>query len=125
MKMRKFGFFICCILLIAFTGCYYDKADLAYPKPPACDTTNVRLSVELQSIMEENCFSCHGGTAELGAYIQLEDYATIKDYADFGLLLSSLTQDGTTSAMPKGAAKLSDCDINKFDAWIKKGAPQN
>ena len=123
--MKVFGFIMCCFLFTGFMGCYYDKADLTYPKAPACDTTVVRLSVELNDIMVKNCFNCHGGAADLGAGIQLEDYATIKDYADFGLLLSSLKQDGTTSAMPKGAAKLSDCDINKFEAWINRGAPQN
>ena len=75
--------------------------------------------------MEANCFSCHGGAADLGAGIQLEDYATLKYYTDAGLLWSSITHDGTTSDMPKGAPKLSDCEIKKFDAWIKQGAPQN
>ena len=125
MKMKELGFIMCFFLAAGFMGCYYDKADIAYPAPPACDTTTVRLSVELNDIMKKSCFSCHGGTADLGAGIQLEDYATIKDYADFGLLISSLIQDGTTSAMPKDAAKLSDCDINKFKAWVNRGSPQN
>ena len=75
--------------------------------------------------MKANCFSCHGGTADQGAGIQLEDYTTMQDLANTGILLSCLIQDGSVSPMPKGAAKLSDCDINKFDAWIKQGAPQN
>lgn len=125
MKMKGFAFLICCFLIAAFTGCYYDKANLVYPKAPACDTTNVRLSVELNNIMTVNCFSCHGGTADLGAGIQLENYATIQNFANTGILRSALIQDGSISPMPKGAAKLSDCDINKFDAWVKRGAPQN
>jgi mono/diheme cytochrome c family protein len=90
-----------------------------------CDTTTVRLSVELENIMAASCYSCHSGTADLGGGIVLTDYATIKDYADFGILMSCLIQDGSTSAMPKGGAKLSDCEINKFSAWVNRGAPQN
>ncbi|NNV55286.1 hypothetical protein [Limnovirga soli] len=112
------------ISLIFFNSCYYDKADVVYPAV-TCDTTTVRLSVELENIMAASCYSCHSGTADLGGGIVLTDYATIKDYADFGILMSCLIQDGSTSAMPKGGAKLSDCEINKFSAWVNRGAPQN
>lgn len=113
------------IITVLLAGCYNDKADMAYPKAPVCDTTNVTLSVDLTDIMTANCFRCHSGAADLGAGIALDDYLILKDYADNGLLLSSINQDGTTSSMPKGAAKLSKCDIDKFDAWVKRGAQQN
>ena len=116
----------CCMVLVFFTGCYYDKADQVYPvNGGTCDTSVVRLSVELESIMAAHCYACHGGTADLGGGIQLQVYDYIKAYADNGLLLSSLTHDGGASNMPKDAAKLSDCDISKFRIWIDAGAPQN
>jgi hypothetical protein len=34
-------------------------------------------------------------------------------------------QNGQASAMPKGAAKLDQCTINKIALWINKGAPNN
>ncbi len=119
-------FFTVASCLFIYTGCYYDKASLVYPdNGTGCDTSTVRLSVELNVIMGSSCFSCHGGTASLGSGIQLEDYTVLKEYADNGILLSSITQDGNASAMPKSGPKLSDCDINKFRAWIDTGAPNN
>jgi len=134
MAKREFSFYIFCLLLAVFSGCYKDKADTvaAYNPPPPhtdtssiCDTVNITFTGEITNIMTINCFSCHAGTADLGAGIQLDDYSTLKAYSDNGLLLSSITQDGGTSFMPKDAAKLSDCEISKFEAWINRGAPQN
>ncbi len=113
------------LTVLVFTKCYYDKADQVYPQPRNCDTTNIRLSVELNSILSANCFACHSGTAESGSGIQLDQYAVIKTYADNGQLMSAITQDGKVSPMPKNASRLSDCDINKFAAWINNGAPGN
>ena len=52
----------CCMVLVFFTGCYYDKADQVYPvNGGTCDSSVVRLSVELESIMAAHCYACHGG----------------------------------------------------------------
>ena len=113
-------------LCVVNTGCYYDKASLVYPSDGnTCDTTAITLSADINNILTASCFSCHGGDAASGGGIQLEQYAVIKAYADNGRLLSSITQDGGASAMPQGASKLSDCNINKFRAWINNGAPNN
>ena len=112
--------------MLLMTGCYYDKADQVYPVDGgSCDTSVVRLSVELDAIMSAHCYACHGGTADLGAGIQLQDYELLKIYADNGVLYSSISHDGGASNMPKGAPKLSDCDIAKFRIWIEDGAPNN
>jgi hypothetical protein len=108
-----------------YTGCYYDKASLVYPSDGSCDTTGITLSTDLNAILTANCFVCHGGNAAAGGGIQLEQYAVIKAYVDNGRLLSAITQDGNATPMPQGAAKLSDCNINKFRAWINNGAPNN
>lgn len=112
--------------LLLLSGCYYDKADQVYPvEDGSCDTSVVRLSVELDAIMAQHCYSCHGGTADLGGGIQLQNYDYIKAYADNGILYSSISHDGGASNMPKGAPKMSDCEITKFRVWIDAGAPNN
>jgi len=40
-------------------------------------------------------------------------------------LLSAITQDGSVPPMPQSGGKLSDCNINKFRAWINSGTPNN
>jgi mono/diheme cytochrome c family protein len=113
------------VAAFAYTGCYYDKASLVYPSEDDCDTTDITLSTDINAILTANCFVCHGGNATAANGIQLEQYAVIKAYADNGRLLSAITQDGNAAPMPQGAAKLSDCNINKFRAWINAGAPNN
>jgi len=119
--------FLSCCLFFAVTGCQYDKADQVYPRS-TCDTTNIRLSVELNAIMAANCFRCHSSAnAPInGGNYNLEDYSTIKNAALNGLILSSIKQDNKLAPpMPEDGGKLSDCDISKFEAWINQGAPNN
>lgn len=127
MKKRALLYFAVLIaLIIVYTGCYYDKASLVYPSNGnTCDTSTITLSADINNILSASCYSCHGGDAAAGGGIKLEQYSVIKAYADNGRLLSSITQDGNASAMPQGASKLSDCNINKFRAWINNGAPNN
>ncbi len=113
------------------TGCVNHKADIVYP----CDTALVRYSVEIRSIMDDQCQNCHGASPEQNANsfgINLYDYPTISAFAlddstgcDEGVLLGSLTHSGCISEMPKGQDKLNDCSINKFRAWVNRGAPNN
>jgi len=129
MKRRTFLFFTMAVTtVIIYSSCYYDKASLVYPNNGNCDTTNVQLSAELTAIMSASCFSCHSNSnaAVFGGGYNLQDYATIKNAASSGLLLSSIKQDGILAPpMPQSGAKLSDCEISKFSAWINGGSPNN
>jgi len=115
-------------LFFALYSCYYDKADLVYPHNATCDTTNIRLSVELNEILSANCFRCHStSNAPInGGNYNLEDFATIHSAALDGRLLSSIEQDNKLAPpMPQDGGKLSSCEISKFEAWINAGAPNN
>jgi hypothetical protein len=113
--------------VLTFTSCTHDKADIEYPGPP-CDTTNTTLSGEVTPIMESHCFRCHSSAnaAESGGNYNLEDFGTIHAAAIDGRLLSSIQQDNKLAPpMPQDSAKISDCEINKFKAWIDRGALNN
>ena len=131
MKNKSLAYFSLLLLMVVFvntnSGCYYDKESLVYPSTggSSCDTTNITLSGDLNTILTASCFSCHSGTANLGGGIQLDQYTVIKAYADNGQLLSAITQDGSVPPMPQSGGKLSDCNINKFRAWINSGTPNN
>ncbi len=120
---------ICLTALVVFilTGCYYDKAELIYSSAgtASCDTTTIRYSVNILSIMSVNCNSCHSGTASAGGGIKLDTYAGLKVYAANGQLLNCILQNGVVPAMPLGGAMLSTCDINSVRAWINNGVPNN
>jgi hypothetical protein len=116
-----------CCFFIAFASCYHHKGDIEYPSS-LCDTTNVTLSGQLTDIMEINCFRCHSNAnaATLGGNYNLQDYNTIQEAALSGSLLSSILRDNKLAPpMPQDGGKLSDCEINKFRAWINGGAQHN
>lgn len=112
------------ILIIAFSSCTYDKEEKNKMVVLACDTNNVRFSAEIKSVLEANCLSCHGGNAEGGAGIQLNNYDEIKSYVDQNRFLESMTRTGS-DYMPRGGDRLSDSKIEQIRCWIKKGAPNN
>jgi hypothetical protein len=112
-------------LLLCFTNlsCYYDSEEDLYPNV-TCDTTNVKYSVEIKAIINNNCIGCHSAAANQGD-IQLENHADVLKYANNGRLLGSIKHAATYVAMPTGAPKLSDCNISKVEAWINAGSPNN
>ncbi len=129
--VKKYFFVTLCILvgLIFFEGCFYNKADQQYPSTGSCDTTNVRYSVEIKSILDANCKSCHNGSSSISG-IDLYNYPTISALAldgkfTYGTLLSAVMHKGGAPFMPQNGPMLQDCDINKIAAWIHSGAQNN
>lgn len=113
---------------LIFAGCTYSKKEVDYPPvTTACDTTNVKYSTTVKPILDLNCNNCHGGTGSLGAGYVFDTYAGVKDELDNAgdEFINSIKHIGSISPMPKGGAKLSDCDISKIEIWIKAGYPNN
>ena len=115
------------IVVVTFSGCFYDKEELVYPTigTNTCDTTAIKYSIDVTNILSNSCNICHGGNAAAGAGIKLDNYTGVKNMVNNGILLKSITHASGASPMPKAGAKLSDCNINKIRAWINRGAPQN
>ncbi len=112
--------------IIFLSSCYYDNEEYLYGNAP-CDVSAVTYSVTVSNILATNCYSCHStatGNAS-GGGIVFDNYAKLKPYATNGQLVGSITHAGGYSPMPKGATKLSSCDIQKIQAWVSAGAPEN
>ena len=107
------------ISLLFPSGCKnYNAVDLY----PPCDTINVTYSGDIQPIVFANCVPCHTVANKLGGVILVVlDSARI--VAQNGLLLKAVTHDPTVVPMPRGGAKLSNCDIAKIRRWIILGEP--
>jgi hypothetical protein len=101
-------------------ACTYNKEDELYGT--ACDTTNVKYSVEIQGILSSSCLNCHNSISQQGG-VNLGSYQNVKEWVDNGGLLESVIREN--NPMPKGAPRLSSCKINQIRAWINKGAPNN
>ena len=108
--------------IILVIGCSKASEDeLTSPTSPSCDTVNMTYSTDIQPILQANCYSCHGnGMIEGG--ITLDTYAGVKAVAENGLLIGTITHAAGYPPMPDGGGKLSECDINKIQDWINRGA---
>jgi mono/diheme cytochrome c family protein len=83
-----------------------------------CDTSAVKYSTTIKSMMNNHCTNCHGG-ASPEAGIRLESYSDLVTYGQASL------NDMKIGKMPKNAPKLDDCNINKLAAWINQGSLNN
>lgn len=114
------------LMLISVAGCYYDKEEILYPAG-SCQTSGVTYSGAVSPILNAKCNSCHSAAAAAssGGGIILDNHGSVKAYADNGKLLGSINHAGGFSPMPKGGAKLTNCEISKITAWVSQGAPNN
>jgi mono/diheme cytochrome c family protein len=89
-----------------------------------CDSSQFTYNTNIKPMMQTHCTGCHGGTGASGAGILLDSYATVKAQVTNGKLYPSITHTGAYP-MPKGSAKLSDCNIAQVRKWITAGALNN
>ncbi len=103
-------------------GAKNDTATVVVLPPATCDTTKFLFSTTIAPLLKTNCITCHSaGNAQNGG-IDLTLFAVVQAYANNGKLLGSITHSVGYSAMPKGMAQLSACEITQFTKWIGAGA---
>jgi uncharacterized membrane protein len=88
-----------------------------------CDTTTVKFAGFIQPLVQNQCQGCHGTTNPSGG-ISLTNYTQIKASVQTGRFWGSIQQLSGFVKMPVGS-RLSDCELNKVNAWIKRGALNN
>ncbi len=123
MKYISISILSALVLLLAYSGCYYDKEATLYPNA-VCDSTNVTYSLKIAPIIQEHCLSCHAQSSSLGGGVVLEGYDNLKSYANGGLLVGTISYAIGFTAMP-ASGKMSDCNIALIKKWVDAGAPNN
>lgn len=86
-----------------------------------CDTLDLTYT-KIKYIFEDNCYTCHT-ESYYNHDIKTDSYTNLKAAVNSGKLWPAITWTGTYQ-MPKGQAKLNDCQIAKISAWINAGMPQ-
>jgi mono/diheme cytochrome c family protein len=87
-----------------------------------CDSAVSGFTAVIQPMMTKYCGGCHA-YPNASAQVELSGYIGVKNAINQGLL-KSLDHSGYYP-MPKGGAKLSDCEINQVRNWIQRGAPND
>jgi hypothetical protein len=87
-----------------------------------CDSAVSGFTAVIQPMMTKYCVGCHA-YPNASAQVELSGYIGVKNAINQGLL-KSIDHSGYYP-MPKGGAKLSDCEINQVRNWIQRGAPND
>jgi hypothetical protein len=90
----------------------------------ACTVTNPTYSGIIQPLIANKCPTCHS-PAVLSGGINLTDYAGVKAAAAAGKLYGALSWAPGFPLMPKGGAKLSECNLSLIKKWIDLGMQNN
>lgn len=124
MKIQVFLSFLLLVIVTGFSSCYYDKADTLYPAK-TCDTSGtISYAQKVVPLLQQQCYSCHSGGSPSGG-IAMGTYTTDKAIAVNGKLYGSISHASGYSAMPQGAAKMTDCQLATIKKWIDSGSPNN
>lgn len=90
-----------------------------------CDTSSVTYTNDIATILNNSCAAagCHNSGSNFGS---LANYDDAVFFASFGRIGGAINHDNGFEPMPypTGAAKLSDCNISKIEAWIAAGTPE-
>ncbi|MBE0638078.1 MAG: hypothetical protein IH598_06145 [Bacteroidales bacterium] len=86
--------------------------------PEVCDTANVTYPGSVYPVLDQNCISCHSGASPSGG-MDFTDFNTVAIIAENGTLLGAIRHEAGFSPMPPTGVKLSECDIAKFEIWIR------
>ncbi|TVR84642.1 MAG: hypothetical protein EA409_00515 [Saprospirales bacterium] len=111
------------IVLLFFVSCESDNIEDLF-KETGCNTENIRFSSDVLPILNTHCMSCHNSLAQLGGVV-LESYEEVLFWVNNERLLGSIKHLPGFSPMPQAGLKLDDCTIEKIEAWIQEGAPDN
>ncbi|HAF30412.1 MAG TPA: hypothetical protein DCG75_15325 [Bacteroidales bacterium] len=103
------------------TSCTFDSEEelLEYYN---CDTVNVNYN-NLTYIFTDICAVCHDDDPPRVG-IKMNSYENVKASINTGKVLPAIKHTGPYK-MPYGQPMLSDCDIDKIEAWINAGMPEN
>ena len=110
------------ITTVALGSCYYDVEEELYG---VCNTGTVTYSSTINGIISNyGCRTCHGSSNPSGGF-SLVTYDNVKAKVNDGRLIGAINHMAGFAPMPQGAQKMTQCDINKVQAWIDAGAPNN
>jgi len=117
----KYILFSSAIALIIFNVSCKNNSVEALSNGSICDTTAVKYSTAITSMMTNHCTNCHGGSSP-SAGLKLESYSDLFTNGQASLLRM---KDISDPMPPKPSGKLDDCNINKLAAWINQGSKNN
>lgn len=92
-------------------------------KDESCDLEEITYTNFIGNLIDNKCsnIGCHVSGAPQGSLATYEDVVT---FVGAGKILGALRHESGFVPMPKNGDMLSDCQIDKIEAWIADGTPE-
>lgn len=117
--MKKNKVYPLLLVSILFLSCTNDSTNDLLEET---DITNVRYSINIKPIIDNNCISCHAATPINGAPMSLTTYNAVKAYVENGMLVDRISRNqGASGMMPLGGIRLPQQSINLIVEWGNQG----
>lgn len=84
-----------------------------------CDTVNLTYSNRIQTIITQNCLSCHGATNP-NAGRSLTNYTEVKEAMLNTAMLNRIKGASGVPVMPP-AGRMNDCNVRSIEKWFNEG----
>jgi hypothetical protein len=137
--MIQFRTFVLLLFVIPlFSSCYYDNLEELHPNLSSanCDTTGtISYASDIVPILNAYCSlnnsSCHNSSASypLNTYANVHTEAFATNGSCSRMLVLTIKHDPCLNPsiqfMPQGGGMLDNCSIQKIEAWVNRGAPNN
>ena len=125
---KDIRFLLAMVILVGLSACYYDHEGILYgaaSNQPCVDTAGtVSYAQKVVPILQASCYGCHSGSFPSGNQL-MGTYSADKAMGQNGKLYGTIAHSAGFSPMPKGAAKLSACQIATVKKWIDQGMLNN
>lgn len=105
-------------LFFGFQSCTFQNEEDYFA---TCDTTAVVYS-DLTYIFIDVCATCHNSISTPRPGIVMDSYENVKKSFETGKVLPALKHEGVYK-MPKNRSKLTDCELQKIEAWYNNNMP--
>ena len=124
----KSSYLLLIVSLLSLSACYYDHEAILYgssANQPCTDTAGtVSYAQKVVPLLQSNCYGCHTGGAPSGNQL-MGTYTADKAMAQSGKLLGTINHSTGYSPMPKGGAKMGNCQIAVIKKWVDNGMLNN
>ncbi len=127
LKLKNFSFLlILCASVFVVFSCGDDEVEPPVD-PTACETEGLTYENYAMDFINQTCATsgCHDADAANNSTPwTMHNYEGVKAAIDAERFFGAINRDAGFNPMPKGGAMLSDCNLEKMEAWIADGSPE-
>jgi len=106
------------LAVLLLQQCTYNSLEV-YETSDSCDVSNVTYAEDIQPVLENHCFRCHGADVQ-EAGLNFKKIEDVLEIAKSGQFSGVVNHEEGYLPMPQDRDQLPACIRKKIDAWIEE-----